>query len=289
MQAINILFFLVLIGYFLGAILYLLGIVAGRPRLRRLGSLTTLAGFVLHSADLAVLLALEGRIALASGGFYVSLLAWSLLVIFFLLWWRARLESLGLLAAPLALFLFLSSQAATGSRVPLPGLLGGLFFGLHIGALFLAIALLAMACGAGVAYLHLERKIKTKTKVAGFAKTLPSLATCDAVNRWAVAVGFPLYTIGLLAGFTWAHFTWHRTFSCDPKEVTAIAIWLLFAFLFHQRLFLGWRGRKTARLAIWIFVLSLVSMLCINFFLPTHHSFARYIDGTTHLPVRAQP
>jgi len=289
MQATNILFFLVLAGYFLGATLYLLGIVAAKPGLRRLGSLSTVAGFVLHTADLLVLLGLKGGTALLSGEFYVSLLAWSLLVIFLFLWWRLRLEMLGLLAAPLALFLFLSSQAVTASRMPLPKLLGGLFFGLHIGALFLAIALLAMACGAGAGYLFLERKIKTKTKVAGFAKTLPSLSTCDAVNRWAVAAGFPLYTVGLLSGFIWADFTWHRIFSFDPKEITAIAIWLLFAFLFHQRMFLGWRGRKTARLAIWVFSLSLVSMLGINFFMPTHHSFARYIDGTTDLPVRTQP
>ena len=289
MPVINTLFFLVLAGYFLGATMHLLGIAMARPGLRHLGSYTTVAGFALHTADLLVLLGNEGGAALLSGEFYFSLLAWSLLVICLFLWWRLHLAMLGLIAAPLALFLFLSSQAVTGTRLPMPRALGGLFFGLHIGALFLAMGLLAMACGAGVAYLYLERKIKTKEKVVGFAKALPSLSTCDAVNRWAVAAGFPLYTVGLLAGFIWASFTWHRTFSYDPKEITAIAVWLFFAFLFHQRLFLGWRGRKTARMAIWIFGLTLVSMLIINFFVPTHHSFARYIDGTTDLPVRPQP
>jgi ABC-type transport system involved in cytochrome c biogenesis permease subunit len=286
MQALNILFFFVLGGYFVGATLHLLGIVTRRPGLRRCGSLATVAGFALHTADLAVLLGAEGGTALLSGEFYFSLLAWSLLFIFLLLWWRLRLELLGLLAAPLALFLFLSSQAVTATRMPLPKALGGLFFGLHIGSLFLAISLLAMACGAGVAYLYLERKIKTKEKLAAFAKGLPSLSACDTVNRWAVAVGFPLYTVGLLSGFIWAKLTWNRIFSYDPKEIIAIAIWLLFAFLFHQRLFLGWRGRKTAKMAIWISGLTLVSLLLINFFVPTHHSFARYIDGATDLPLR---
>ena len=120
-------------------------------------------------------------------------------------------------------------------------------------------------------------------------RALPALSTCDTVNRWAVAAGFPLYTIGLLSGFIWAKLTWNRIFSYDPKEILAIGVWLLFAFLFHQRLFLGWRGRKTAKLAIRIFGLTLVSLLVINFFVPTHHSFARYIDGATNLPVRTQP
>ena len=100
MQALNILFFFVLGGYFVGATLHLLGIVFGRPSLRRCGSLATVAGFALHTVDLAVLLGAEGGTALLSGEFYFSLLAWSLLVIFLFLWWRLRLELLGLLAAP---------------------------------------------------------------------------------------------------------------------------------------------------------------------------------------------
>ena len=289
MPALNILFLLVLAGYFLGAVSHLLGVVTGKAGLRRAGWLLTVGGFVCHTLDLAALLVLEGGMAFLSGEFYFSLLAWSLLLICLFLWWRLRLGMLGLLASPLALFLFLSSQAVTAARMPLPKALGGLFFGLHIGALFLAISLLAMACGAGVAYLYLERKIKTKEKLGGFAKALPALSTCDTVNRWAVAAGFPLYTLGLLSGFIWAKLTWNRIFSYDPKEITAICIWMLFAFLFHQRLMLGWQGRKPARMAIWLFGLTLVSMLVINFYMPTHHSFARYIDGASDLPVWPQP
>lgn len=289
MPALNILFLLVVAGYFLGAVTHLLGVGTGKAGLRRAGWLLTLGGFVCHTLDLGVLLAVEGGMAFMSGEFYFSLLAWSLLLICLFLWWRLRLGMLGLLASPLALFLFLSSQAVTAARMPLPKALGGLFFGLHIGALFLAISLLAMACGAGMAYLYLERKIKTKEKLGGFAKSLPALSTCDTVNRWAVAAGFPLYTLGLLSGFVWAKLTWNRIFSYDPKEVTAICIWMLYAFLFHQRLMLGWQGRKPARMAIWLFGLTLVSMLVINFYMPTHHSFARYIDGASDLPVWPQP
>lgn len=289
MPALNILFLLVVAGYFLGAVTHLVGVGTGKAGLRRAGWLLTVGGFVCHTLDLAALLVVEGGMAFLSGEFYFSLLAWSLLLICLFLWWRLRLGMLGLIASPLALFLFLSSQAVTAARMPLPKALGGLFFGLHIGALFLAISLLAMACGAGAAYLYLERKIKTKEKLSGFAKALPALSTCDTVNRWAVAAGFPLYTLGLLSGFVWAKLTWNRIFSYDPKEITAICIWMLFAFLFHQRLMLGWQGRKPARMAIWLFGLTLVSMLVINFYMPTHHSFARYIDGASDLPVWPQP
>ncbi len=60
MQALNILFFFVLGGYFVGATLHLLGIVFGRPGRRRLGSLGPVAGVALHTVALAVLLGPRG-------------------------------------------------------------------------------------------------------------------------------------------------------------------------------------------------------------------------------------
>lgn len=273
MTAANVLFLAVVGLYLAGTVLYLAGAMWQAPGLRRVSTLAATFGFALHTVCLGLTVQEESATNILRGEFYFSLLAWSLLLIFFFLWWRLRMDFLALLASPLALILFLSSQAVGGAR-QLPETLSGLFFGLHIGALFLAISLLAMACGTGTGYLYLERKIKTKEKLTGFAKALPSLSTFDRANQWAVTGGFPLYTIGLVSGFLWAKLTWQRMFSWDPKEVVAIFIWLLFAFLFHQRLFMGWRGRKTAWLAIWVFCLSIVSMLVINFFMPTHHSFA---------------
>jgi len=273
MEPVNALYLIVVALYFGGAVFQIGGALGRAERLRRLGNSLAIMGFALHTVDLALVLGLDRGLALLRGEFYFSLLAWSLLLIFFFLWWKLKLDFLGLLASPLALILFLSSQAVTASRLPLPKSLSGLFFGLHIGALFLSISLLAMACGAGMAYLYMERKIKTKEKLHGFARALPSLSAFDTTNLWAVRAGFPLYTLGLLSGFFWAKLTWNRIFSWDPKEITALFIWILFAFLFHQRMFLGWRGRKTAWMAIWVFSLTLISMLVINFLMPTHHSF----------------
>lgn len=274
MRPTDLLFPPVLLLYLVGAALNILGASLRHPKWRKIGNACAVGGFGLHTLDLALVLGPAPAEALMRGEFYMSLLAWSLLCIFFFLWWRLKLEFLGLLAAPLACILFVSSQAVTGARLPLPKELGALFFGLHIGSLFMAISFLAMACGAGAAYIFLERKIKTKEKLSALAKALPSLSTWDRVNQWAVLAGFPLYTLGLVSGFLWAKLTWDKIFSADPKEVAGVFIWLLFAFLFHQRLFVGRRGRRTAWLAIWVFGLSLASMIFVNFFMTTHHSFA---------------
>ncbi len=259
--------------YLAGTVLVFAGPMLHRERLKSLGNAAAVAGFALHTVDLALYLSLERGAALTEGSFYFSFLAWSILAIYFILWWRLRLGFLGLTAAPLALLLFAASLATVGTRAGMPKALTGLFFSLHIGALFASISLLTMAFGAAVAFLYLERKIKTKTKLTGLGKEMPSLSVLDKVNHWTILPGFPLFTLGVGSGFIWARLEFGRVFSRDPKEVVALFIWFLFALLFHQRLALGWKGRKTASMAVWVFAFTLISLAGVNLLLPTHHGF----------------
>ena len=274
MNVIELLHYGVILLYLVGSGGHICGLLTRKERPRIIGGALTGLGFALQAVSLGMMLAEGPAQALASGEFYVSLLSWCLLLVLFILWVRLKLSFLALIATPLAMIMLLGSRGITASNVQLPEALAGLFFGLHIGSLFCSIALLAMASAAGMGYLMLERRIKTKEKLKGAWAAMPSLESLDKANRLSVTIGFPLYTVGLVSGFIWAGVTWHRFFSWDPKEIVAVFIWLLFAFLFHQRIALGWRGRKPARLAIVVFALCLASILIINFLLKTHHSFA---------------
>jgi ABC-type transport system involved in cytochrome c biogenesis permease subunit len=274
MEFVELLSYGAILLYLLGSGGHICGTLTRKEKPKIAGGIVSGLGFVLHGLSLLLQLIQDPSLALAASEFYLSLFSWSLLLFLFILWFKLKLSFLGLVATPLAMFMLMASRATTAANVHLPTSLSGLFFGLHIGCLFAAIGLLAMACAAGVGYINLERRIKTKGRLTGVWAALPALESLDRANHLAVTAGFPLYTVGLVSGFVWAWITWNRFFSWDPKEIAAVGIWLLFAFLFHQRLALGWRGRKTAWLAIWVFGLCLVSMLGINFLLKTHHSFA---------------
>ncbi|MDY7000673.1 MAG: cytochrome c biogenesis protein CcsA [Thermodesulfobacteriota bacterium] len=259
--------------YFIGSVVFLAGMLGRKNALKKTAEFSALLGFALHTLYLGLYLGAHRIEALVHGNLYFNLLGWVFMLIFFLLWWKHKLEFLALIASPLALLLFLSSLSTTALKVKMPDALSGLFFGLHIALIFLSLAFLAMAFGAGLIFLHLEKKIKTKAKLTGFRKDLPALSTFDAANYWSVVAGFPLFTVGILSGFIWAKITWGRLISWDPKEIVSVFIWLCYAFLFHQRLALGWRGRKPAGMAILVFVLSVLSLVIVNFLTKSHHSF----------------
>jgi len=259
--------------YFLGALLFVGGVLGNNAQLKKVSLIFTVLGFGLHTGDLGLKLALTSEFTFTQGRFYFSFLAWTFLLIYLLLWLRLKLQFLALTAAPLALILFTSSMVVNTAELAIPEQLSYLWFGLHVTSLFISIALLAMASGAGICYLFLDKQLKNKTKPGKLRKGFPALSSFDTVNHWAVSIGFPLFTVGALSGFLWARFTWGQMFTWDPKEVLTIITWFLFAYLFHQRLAVGWKGKKPARLATWLFLLSLVSLLIINFFFPTHHSF----------------
>lgn len=264
---------LIALLYLAGSLGYPLGLGLGMSFLKRGATWISGVAFFLHSADLILRLEESGVHTLQQGQFYMSLLAWFVVLIFFILWWRLKHDFLSMITAPLALVLFTSSLAISTQGLAIPDRLSALWFSLHVGTIFISLALMAMAFGAGLAYLYFERKIKTKSRLPDFSKELPSLETFDRANHWAVSIGFPLFTISLMSGFVWASFTWKRVLSWDPKELVTLFIWLVFALLFYQRLGIGWRGRKPAKLAIVLFLLCMASLVGVNFLLPTHHSF----------------
>ncbi|XPV77863.1 MAG: cytochrome C assembly family protein [Desulfovibrio sp.] len=270
----NEIFDLLIIGlYLLGSMAYFAGILSQKSMLRRAGCVFAVSGFALHTVDLALLLFSMQAGAFTAGNFYFSFLSWSILLIYFFLWWRLRIDFLALTASPVALVLFVTSIAARSIKVAMPKVLSGPFFGLHIGTIFICLGLLAMAFGAGIAFLYIDRMIKTKSPIKLFGKDMPSLDTFDKVNAIAVTAGFPLYTLGVISGFIWARMSFGTMFTWNAQEVASLVIWFVYCFIFHQRVAIGWRGRKPAVMVIWLFVITVAVFAAINYFSPTHHSF----------------
>ena len=263
----SILTLLVILSYSFATLGIFMGTLAMRRKVKVAANWFTFAGFGLHT--LAVLVTLVTHpFAELSAGYFMQLLSWLLIFLYLGAWRFLRLPFLALTAAPLALLLFVLSLRLSNVTSVLPEHWAVLFFGLHVLSLFISLGLLAMAFGSGLLFVYMERKIKTKTPLADFTKGLPGLSIYDKVNKIAVVVGFPLYTLGLMSSFIWLPLSQHQLE--NPKVLLSLFTWLLYALLFYQRMALGYQGRKTAVMAIVIFSISALS-LTLDFFL-SHHS-----------------
>jgi cytochrome c-type biogenesis protein CcsB len=112
--------------------------------------------------------------------------------------------------------------------------------------------------------------------MGAITKRLPPLKVLDDLNYQALKFGFPLLTLGIITGAVWANYAWGRYWDWDPKETWSLITWLLYAALLHQRLTVGWRGRKAAIMAIIGFLAVLFTFLGVNLLLSGLHAYSNW-------------
>ncbi|WP_017298501.1 c-type cytochrome biogenesis protein CcsB [Nodosilinea nodulosa] len=126
--------------------------------------------------------------------------------------------------------------------------------------------MLAVATG-GTAVLEKPAAVKLSPQRLTLAETL------DNISYRMIGLGFPLLTIGIIAGAVWANEAWGSYWSWDPKETWALITWLVFAAYLHARITKGWQGRRPAILAATGFVVVWVCYLGVNILGKGLHSY----------------
>ncbi len=97
----------------------------------------------------------------------------------------------------------------------------------------------------------------------------------DEVSYRAVAIGFPVFTLGaLIFAMIWAQQAWNRFWGWDPKEVWALITWLFYAVFLHLRLTNGWHGERSAWLAVIGFAIIMFNLIVVNLVIAGLHSYA---------------
>jgi cytochrome c-type biogenesis protein CcsB len=124
--------------------------------------------------------------------------------------------------------------------------------------------------GGGTAVLT---PVQTAPAVALSPQRLTLADTLDNISYRIIGLGFPLLTIGIIAGAVWANEAWGSYWSWDPKETWALITWLVFAAYLHARITKGWQGRRPAILAASGFVVVWICYLGVNILGKGLHSY----------------
>ncbi|MBW4466802.1 MAG: c-type cytochrome biogenesis protein CcsB [Pegethrix bostrychoides GSE-TBD4-15B] len=99
----------------------------------------------------------------------------------------------------------------------------------------------------------------------------------DNISYRMIGLGFPLLTIGIIAGAVWANEAWGSYWSWDPKETWALITWLVFAAYLHARITRGWQGRRPAILAATGFTMVWICYLGVNLLGKGLHSYGWFL------------
>jgi ABC-type transport system involved in cytochrome c biogenesis permease subunit len=97
----------------------------------------------------------------------------------------------------------------------------------------------------------------------------------DEISYRAIAIGFPIFTLGaLIFAMIWAEIAWGRFWGWDPKEVWALITWLFYSAYLHFRLSRGWQGLRSSWLAVIGFVIVLFTLVGVNLIIAGLHSYS---------------
>lgn len=232
-------------------------VVRGPVRWYAAAGLTALAWLVqtIYLANLAVKRPMA-PVATEFGS--MMLLSWIVAMIGLYLMLRSpRPMAVGMFVLPLVLGLVIgagwfaprdSGWLDWGDKVAFWGAVHGIF--LLGGAVFTCVAFFA-----GLMYLAQMRRLKRK-RPSRTGLALPSLEQSERINRGAITVAFPLLTFGLLIGVILSLAARggvspsHVIRWTDPKVLSALGMWAVFAVLLHARFRPEWRGRSMMVLTI---------------------------------------
>jgi cytochrome c-type biogenesis protein CcsB len=130
----------------------------------------------------------------------------------------------------------------------------------------------------GGTVLYVLLRLLLRKRIAAVLQPLVknvNLDLTDEISYRAVAIGFPVFTLGaLIFAMIWAQIAWTRFWGWDPKEVWALITWLFYAAFLHLRLSKGWHGEKSAWLAVIGFAIIMFNLVAVNLVIAGLHSYA---------------
>lgn len=164
------------------------------------------------------------------------------------------------------------------SPIPLPPALQSLWLVIHVFVASSATGFLALGFALSVVQLLQARResllASAKAAKLTFLATLPDSVTLENLAYRVNIVGFILWTFTLMAGSIWAEKAWGRYWGWDTKEVWTFIIWVVYAGYIHARATRGWRGSRSAWLAIIGFSTVLFNFTIVNLFFKGLHAYS---------------
>ncbi|MDH7601180.1 MAG: c-type cytochrome biogenesis protein CcsB [Armatimonadota bacterium] len=257
--------------YVVSAAVYLACLLR-RSRLWPIGRGLLFVGLCLHTASLVLRYLATGHPPFLNLYEYLLSFTWAAVLVYLVVEAACKTEIYGAFVVPLICVFALVAYFLPGEEVYVMPALKSAWRVPHIATAILAYSAFLVAFVLAVLYLVRER---VESRVDSFWRArLPQLDSLDRTMYRVMAFGFLMQTLLIITGAMWAQYAWGRYWGWDPKETWALVTWFIYAAYLHTRITMGWRGRRSAVLAIIGFVAVLFTLFGVTLLLSGLHSYA---------------
>jgi ABC-type uncharacterized transport system permease subunit len=218
-------------------------------------------GWLVQTALLVVQASRSEGFAWTSWGGVLNLFVW-LVVGAYLIWGcRARFRLLGLAVIPPAAALLALAHAGGGTRAASHASYGSLFLALHVGLVLAAFAGFTLAAALAALYLWQERRLKRRER--GILRVrVPSLSALDELVARTIALALPILTLGIAVGIGRLV---QSGGGFSAVVAVTLATWAVYGGFVVLRYWAGWRGRRSASLALLALTLVVATLPIAHF------------------------
>jgi ABC-type transport system involved in cytochrome c biogenesis permease subunit len=252
-----------LLLFVLGSTTVLLSLIRRDSRLQRLALGFMVAGFVAQTLWIGGICVRTKHPPLTNLPEIAAFLAWTILLVQFALFFRYRVQAAAFFVYPLALLLMTVSALVHEHYAPLDASLRSNLFVAHLFLSTVGVAALLVGLAFALLYHLQQRSLKSKRR-GPLYDWIPSLSVCEVVSYRALAIGFAIYTVGLLAGVVWSYRTTTELFSPRAKEIGALLAWILSAVLLQSYISGSHRSHRTIVVSAAMFISIVIAIFGIR-------------------------
>lgn len=252
------------IAYLVAGITAAGGLVLAQRTVLRAAIAVLVGAAVLHGLSFSLLHTADPTPPLTDTASALSLMAWVGTVSFLLVLLRYRVAGLISLVAPVAFVSVFYAALRLPHTVP-SAVSAGSVPHAHVLLASAGLALLGLAGLAGVLFLAEHRRLKRKRPLAA-GSPFPSLEALDRVNALALAIGFPVLTLGVVTGVLWGQQMRGAPWSGTAHETWCLLAWGVYAVLVTLRFGAQLGARRCAVSAAAGFLFASFAVLGVELF-----------------------
>jgi len=235
-------FWFAFVGLLVASAIYVLEITRGKPTNIPYGRIVSVTAWIFLTASIGMFSSYHSGTSL-SGSNVLVLLAWALVLIYFILGFMFKFTRYGTLFVPAATLLLFAAQVLApgrGDLTPYPELvtaqMDSAMIGYHVLLITFGNALLLVGSMAAVLYAYQAKALRSKRPPL-WLKSLPSLANIEKLWIRVLTFGLPIYFSGQILGVTRAITVDAQGWFFDVRIVLSGAILIVYSvalFLYYR-------------------------------------------------------